>query len=149
MINKDQIYKSCLLEIERRIRFYEELIVDLNKGSGESAKSSAGDKHETAVAMVHLEQQKHGQQLKELLDMKVALNKIKQVTNTSLVLHGSLIKTTIGWFYIAVGLGKISMDNNEVYVLSPNAPLGIKLLSAKRNEKISFNGKEIFIEELY
>jgi transcription elongation GreA/GreB family factor len=50
--------------------------------------------------------------------------------------------------YIAVGLGKQEIENQNVVLLSKNSPLAMALLGKKAKEQIAFNGNKISVEEI-
>ena len=54
--------------IQTKIDSLRQMIADLTEDAKNDAKGSAGDKHETALSMMHLEQEKLNQKLKELMD---------------------------------------------------------------------------------
>jgi hypothetical protein len=47
--------------------FFRDMIVALTEDSKNDAKGSAGDKHETALSMMHLEQEKLNNKLREVV----------------------------------------------------------------------------------
>ncbi len=52
------------------------MISDLAQDAQNDAKGSAGDKHETALSMMHLEQEKLNQKLAEIIGQKNSVDKI-------------------------------------------------------------------------
>jgi hypothetical protein len=62
---KNALLKKCKEQISSTILFLENHLKDLSSGAQNDSKSSAGDKHETARAMMQIEQEKVGKQLKE------------------------------------------------------------------------------------
>ncbi|MFI5205202.1 MAG: hypothetical protein ACHQF2_11960 [Flavobacteriales bacterium] len=126
---KKKIHEACLLQLNERITAIETSINDTRLSSQNETKSSAGDKHETARAMAHLEMEKNQQSLQQLLKMRYAL---KQSTPT-------LLETCKGYFYISVALGKIMAENKTVMVISPSSPLGSELINAGENESVEVN----------
>lgn len=149
MLSKADVYSACLHELNSRIQFFQKIIFDLKEGALHDAKSSAGDKHETAQSMMHLEQDKIRKQLMEAEEMKSVLNKFASVDQNQKIILGSLIKTNLGYFYLSVALGKLNVAKHELYVLSHKSPLGSKLLGLKINDSIVMNAKEVFIEAIY
>jgi transcription elongation GreA/GreB family factor len=108
-------------------------------------KSTAGDKHETSRAMMQLEREKLGNQLKELSSQKTELERIDISLFSEKVVKGSLVKTDKGSFFIAIALGK---TDTGVYVISPQSPLGNKLMGLKQNDKAEINGTTYLIKEI-
>jgi transcription elongation GreA/GreB family factor len=126
--------------------FYKKLLSELNQGAQNDSKSSAGDKHETARAMMQLEQEKIGKQLQEAEEINNALNKIDTQLTSKNIAVGSLVKTNFGYFYLAAALGKLIINNQEVYVLSPKSPLGLKLIGLTSNSNFEINARKYSIE---
>ena len=54
----------------------QDTIADLTLDAQNDAKGSAGDKHETALSMMHLEQEKLNQKVKKTLEQKAILDNI-------------------------------------------------------------------------
>ncbi len=149
MLTKEEVNLESKLELDVKIKCYHKVLSDLMEGPLNDAKSSAGDTHDTSRSMMQIEQEKTGKQMKELEEMKVYLDKIKSNSNNDKIQIGSLIKTNIGYFYIAVALGKLKVGKEEVYVISPISPLGSKLLGLSLNNSIEINNKKVIIEFIY
>ncbi len=65
------------------------MISDLAQDAQNDAKGSAGDKHETALSMMHLEQEKLNQKLAEIIGQKNSVDKIDEDAILSKVALGS------------------------------------------------------------
>jgi transcription elongation GreA/GreB family factor len=104
-----------------------------------ATKSSAGDKHETARAMIHLEQENNSMQMLEVQKTLRILSQIHIKKHAS-VKMGSLVKTDKALFYISVGLGKQKMNDTDFFAISPISPLAQKLMSLTENSTVDFNG---------
>jgi hypothetical protein len=81
------------------------MIVALTEDSKNDAKGSAGDKHETALSMMHIEQEKLNRKLREVLDQKTVLDKIA-TTIAETIIVGSLVKANGIYLYLSVALPK-------------------------------------------
>ena len=68
------------------------MISALTEDSKNDAKGSAGDKHETALSMMHLEQEKLNHKLKEVLEQKTILDKIDSSLIHNTITVGSLVQ---------------------------------------------------------
>ena len=111
-------------------------------------KSSAGDKYETGRAMMQMEQDKISSQLDQLMTTKNHLKLISPDLMSDAVKLGTLAITDIGNFYISVSLGKVIVDEQEYYAISPAAPLS-KVLTGKRvGDSISFRDRRYRILEI-
>ncbi len=67
MTIKQKIKQHHLLLLQDKIDVYQDMIAGLALDAQNDAKGSAGDKHETALSMMHLEQEKITQKLKEAM----------------------------------------------------------------------------------
>lgn len=103
------------------------------------SKSTAGDKHETGRAMIHLEQEKLHQQLAEAKLVLAELQQIKLAKPETINL-GSLVKTNRGSFFFAASLGKVEFEKESVFVVSTKAPIAKQFTGKRVGEKAQMNG---------
>lgn len=111
-------------------------------------KSNVGDKFETTREMMQIEIEKNMVQLNKFEVLKNELSKIDVHKTHNKVEYGSLVFTSENKYYISIGLGKIEINNEPVFCISLNSPIGQILQNKKAGEKISFQGKEISISKI-
>ncbi len=111
----------------------------MSESSNAESKSSAGDKHETSKAMMQLEIEKLGTQLKEAELQLEEFEKINFTKNFQSIEQGSLVETNKGYFLIASSIGKIEVDGKTVFVISNKSPLALKLIGSKQKDTVMFN----------
>lgn len=145
---KQKIYDQYLQLLNERIGLLQKVLDDLKESGSNETKSTAGDKHETALAMLQIEQAQKREQLHEALLQKTQLEKINPGIISSAVVNGSLVKTNRGYFFLSVALGKIIVDGLTIIALSPQSPLGMKLPGLKTGDQIQVNGNDIIIEKI-
>lgn len=148
-VQKQHLIQACRDYLKDKINSLNAIINEVTESSNSESKSSAGDKHETSKAMMQLEIEKLGTQLKEaelqLAEFeKINFNKIHQSIE-----QGSLVETNKGYFLIVSSIGKISVDDKTVFVISSKSPLAVAFSGKKLKDKISFNGMEYFIESVF
>ena len=148
MTFKEKIYESYLRILEDKIQLFQNTLYELRESGINETKSTVGDKYETALAMLHIEQENTNQQLTEAVKQKVLLSKIDPTVSTSKIINGSLIKTNKGYFFLSVALGKTIVDGIAVIALSPYSPLGQKLIGLKANDTTEINGTRSVIENV-
>ena len=146
---KSKVIFQALEKINSKIKELEIIADEVKLSLLSDTKSSAGDKHETSRAMVQLEQEKLTKQQGELLQMRTVLNQINPEIIHRQVGLGSLINTSLGWYFLSVGLGQISVDGAIVFALNPHAPLGKILIGKRVGEEVVFNGNTLEILEVY
>ena len=146
MTLKQKIYSHYLRLINEKINMLQLVLADLKESGANETKSTAGDKHETALAMLQIEQANKRTQLQEVLNQKAVLEKIDASLSPEIVVTGSLIRTNRGLFFMSVALGKLLVDNINTIALSPQSPLGQKLMHLRAGDSISFNNATYQIE---
>lgn len=149
MPTKPQILSQYKSIVQEKIEILQSMISDLTIDAQNDAKGSAGDKHETALAMMHLEQEKLTQKLKEVLEQKAILDKIDATQKHNVVALGSVVKANETYFFVSAALPKITIDNKDIFALSPQSPLGTKLMGNKVNFHFKINTTKYTIELIY
>jgi len=124
------------------------MILALTEDSKNDAKGSAGDKHETALSMMHIEQEKLNRKLREVLEQKTVLDKIDSTTIAKTIIVGSLVKANGIYLYLSVALPKISVEGTNIIALSPQSPLGNKLMGMQVNHAFEINTTKYIIQEI-
>ena len=139
MTFKEKIYRHYLQLINEKTRLLQLSLHDLTESAGNETKRTAGDKHETALAMLQIEQENISRQLQEVLQQKKILAKLDPKLQTDVIVRGSLVYTNKGIFYISQGMGKITIDDQIIFTVSPEAPLGQALLRKKTGDTLQLN----------
>jgi transcription elongation GreA/GreB family factor len=135
-------YKEMLQD---RIDVFQDMISGLTIDAQNDAKGSAGDKHETALSMMHLEQEKLNHKLKEILQQKAILDKIDAAQLHKKVALGSLVQANGMLLFISAALPKIILNEKKVFALSPQSPLGSKLMGNEVGVEFDMNGTQYTI----
>jgi transcription elongation GreA/GreB family factor len=125
--------------INNKILAIQTILNDLKESGANETKSTAGDKHETALAMLQIEQANNRLQLQNLLEQNSVLSKIDFNTKHEIIQLGTVVQTNNAIYYICIALGKIMVDNQTVYAISTDAPLGKQLIGKKTGEQIIVN----------
>lgn len=145
---KLQIINHYLVLLQDKIDVYQDLIASLTEDAQNDAKSSAGDKHETTLSKLHIEQEKIALKLNEALTQKQVLTKIDLDQQTDRVVLGSLVKTNNLTVLIATALPKISINNQSFFSISPQSPLGEQLLGQEIGHTFQINQVQYKILEI-
>lgn len=134
---KTSILTACKQVIHYKITQLNDAISEL--GESNDNKSSAGDKHETGRAMLHLEQEKLSKQLQEWNNQNDLIQKIDIFKTQNGVGLGSLIETNRGTFFLACNLGKLVIDDQDIIIISLQSPLGEQFLKRSTGDQFNFN----------
>jgi ribosomal protein L20A (L18A) len=145
---KQQVYGYFRQAMEEKVQLLRRMMADLKESAANETKSTAGDKHETALAMLQIEQANVGAQLHEALNQKNALEKINPDISANHVVNGSLVKTNKGYFFLGIALGKAVVGETVVFAISPQSPLGSKLMGLKTGDAAEINKNTYTIEAI-
>ena len=148
MTLKQKIYNHYLQLINNKIKMLQNVLADLKESCSNETKSTAGDKHETALAMLQIEQANTSSQLNEALSQKAVLEKINPAICTTIIVNGSLIKTNRGFLFLSIALGKAVIGHIPVTALSQHSPLGQKLLGLSVKDTAEINQTKYVIENI-
>lgn len=148
MTFKQKTHNYYLQLVQDRIDVFRDMIEALTEDSKNDAKGSAGDKHETALSMMHIEQEKLNTKLREVLQQKAILDKIDSNTIAETIIVGSLVKANGIYLYLSVALPKIAIEGINVIALSPQSPLGNKLMGNEVGFTFEINGTQYVIETI-
>lgn len=141
MTLKEEVYHHYLNLVNEKIEMLQKSLDDLRDSSANETKSTAGDKHETALAMLQIEQANVGTQLETAREQKSELLKINPLTVNDKIRLGSLISTDAVYFFICTALGKAIISGKTVFALSLNSPLGIKMSGKSIGESVELQNK--------
>jgi len=128
---------------------FRDMVAQLTDGAANDAKGSAGDKHETALSMMHLEQEKLNHKIAEFLEQKSLLDKINPDVSNDRVVVGSLVRANGFHLFVSTALPKITVDGVSIIALSPQSPLGGMMLGKVVGDTFEVNGTKYLISELF
>ncbi|MCH7401940.1 hypothetical protein ACFOUP_15995 [Belliella kenyensis] len=135
-----QLLKEQIIDIDRQLS-------ELQQSSEAEEKSSAGDKYETHQEMLN---QNRSMLQKQLSTTKVMLNQLNAVPVKALhsVEEGALIKVAMGWIWVSIPLGKVTLDGTDYQLVSKESPLLTALWGLKRGEKGEFRNNKVEVLEV-
>lgn len=142
---KLSLFEKVKADLSEKISDLDQHISDLQESKNSDTKSSAGDKHETSREMAQIELDNNQAQRLKLVNQRNDLNQIKLEVVAESVSFGSLVETGMGIFFISIGLGKVTHEDKDFFVISMGSPIGQALFEKKVGEKATFQSKEIDI----
>lgn len=144
-MTKPHLLAHCIELVDASIADIKKQMSELVSEAQNDSKSTAGDKHETARAMMQLAQEQLGKQLLEAEFKRNTLTRLDAHANRAQVAEGSIVKTSDNTLVIAAPLGKIHFEGKDVFVISAQSPLGKLLMGKSAGESVSFNQRNIAI----
>ncbi len=148
MTFKEQILAQYVQRIQDKIDAFQDMISALTEDSKNDSKGSAGDKHETALSMMHIEQEKLAFKLKEHLNEKQLFSQIDFGKKSTKVILGSLVQANDNYFLIAIALPKIMVQGVTVFGISPESPLAQALMGTEVGHSFTINTMAYEVHEI-
>jgi DNA repair exonuclease SbcCD ATPase subunit len=142
------VYEACQALLNERLERLQKRIKNLQGDLQSESKSTAGDKHETGRAMLQLEMEKLSGQLQNVQHQLALLVRIPYEKNSDQVVSGSLLKWGTSWYFMSLGLGEITIKDEQVFCLAPSAPLGQALLGKQEGASVRFRQLDQQINQL-
>lgn len=132
--------------LDEKIIHFENMIEDL-RASNTDTKSSMGDKYETSREMLQQEVMRVQKQLANVQEQKQILSRMRDTTNKNIA-FGSIVKTSVGNFVIAISIGKFKVDEETYISVSEQTPLAQQLIGKTIGDTFLFQQKEAQILEV-
>ena len=145
---KENILQQHQQLLQDKIDVFRDMIAALTEDAQNDAKGSAGDKHETALSMMHIEQEKLNHKLKEILAQKAIIDKIDASANHTKIALGSLVQANGMLLFISAALPKITVNDKTIIAVSPQSPLGNKLMGNEVGFTFEINTTEYLIQSI-
>ena len=145
---KQELYSQCLNFVKSRIEAIKRNIEEIQQSLLSETKSSAGDKHETGRAMIQLEREKAGEQLREAEALKEVLFKVNPLSTTLKITLGSVVYTSDLNYFIAISTGQIRINGIAFFAISPQTPIGQKLTGKRIGDEVVFRDKTFKITKV-
>lgn len=146
---KQKIHAHYTQQIQDKEDAFRDMIAALTEDSKNDAKGSAGDKHETALSMMHIEQEKLNRKLAEILEQKAVLSKINPDADSGKVALGSLVEVNQLLLFVSAALPKISVDGRTIIAVSPQSPLGSQLMGKQTGFAFEMNATSYTVSAIY
>ncbi|MCH2081825.1 MAG: GreA/GreB family elongation factor [Saprospiraceae bacterium] len=148
MRRKEELYLICLKHIDERIDNVQERLTDIEEARNKAVKSTAGDKFETDRAMMQMKEEELHLQLLQAVGVKHNLQKIKNMPPSARVQLGSLVETSLGIYYLSIGIGKVTLESTIYYCISTQSPIGALLLNRKKGDEVKFRDQLLIVKNL-
>ena len=145
MTLKKVLLEQCNSFVNDKLILIESIMTTNRMALEHESKSSAGDKHETGRAMLHLEMEKASQQFEAAKQMKDVLNRIELKSVSEKIRLGSLITTDQGVYFLSISAGQLIVDRKHYYAVSPSSPIGALLVGKESGSRLTLCSKVINI----
>ncbi len=146
---RNTLFLHCERSISKTLKDFKNREKDLLLAIGSENKGSAGEKHETGLAMIQLEREKLGDQLKKVEQFQNLLTPLKIYKKSNNIILGSVVITNYLSYYISFPASPCTIRTKTYYCISAQSPIGSLLLGKKVGDQITFNNKISIIEGVH
>lgn len=149
---KSQLFIHCREFVNRRIENINTAIAESQESANQESKSTAGDKHDTSRAMMQLEVERLSAQLAIAEKMLVELKQAEHYQAEKNSISGKIIQTEGANYFVAIAAGKISVNQQDFFVVSNDSPVVTALKKRNRTNEGEFfilNGKQIRVVKIF
>lgn len=136
---KAELVAHCRSSIDDRYNKVRNTINGIEESLFEESKSSVGDKHETARAMLQIDRENAGNQLHEIEKVAQLLSKIDIKAASDYVRLGSLVYTDKFIYFISISIGTVSLEDKDYLCVALNSPVGQLISGKKKGDEFVLN----------
>lgn len=148
-LDKQTVIDHCKNILSEKIDTLKHELIEIQESSETETKNSAGDKYETGIAMLHQQKEKLIVQIDNFNEMFFRLDSVKTHLTSDQIGFGSLVQTQAFYFFICTSIGKISIDDQIVIVLSPESPIGKSMLGKSVRDSFNFKNENLLITTIH
>ena len=145
---KEKLYDLCKHIAQSKIETLSNAISSSQNAANSETKSTAGDKHDTARAMMQLEVEQKSKQLAEAKKLLQTLAQFGPTNGSKTVALGSLVITKTAKYYISVSVGKLDLEEQLYFAVSPISPVAQAMMGKNSGDSFEMNGRQFEIESV-
>lgn len=145
---KFQLLQHCQEQVDGRYSKIRQTIAGIEESLFEESKSSVGDKHETARAMLQIDRENAGRQLQEIEKVAQLLNKIDVKITSDYARLGSLVYTDKFTYFISISIGTVTLNNTDYLCVALNSPVGVLISGKRKGDEFILNENHYKIKNI-
>lgn len=146
---KAALLERCKNQVDGRFLKIKQTIATIEESLFEESKSSSGDKHETGRAMLQIDRENAGKQLREIEILALLLNKIDIHASSDYVRLGSLVQTERYTYFVSISIGSVEVEGKNYLCVALNSPVGQLLSGKRKGESFFLNGQSCAITGIH
>ena len=144
-MNKPELLAHLNTLLAGRASLIEAEIASTLAARNSDTKSSAGDKHEVGRAMIQQELDQQEAQLAKLQALQQELARVPVDRAFDRVAFGALVSTDQGRYFVAIGLGQVTVGEESCFVVSLASPIGQALKDKQVGDLAVVNDRRITV----
>jgi transcription elongation GreA/GreB family factor len=145
---KESLLQSCSQQIAEKYLTIQNKIKGIVASLDDATKSSAGDKHETARAMLQIDREQAGERMATIEKTQEVLYKIDLSQRSKNAHLGSLVTTNQGRFFLSISLGVLRIENTSYFCIGLQTPIGKLLFGKQVGDSFVFRDKTYTVTKI-
>ena len=142
---KEQLYLECQKILKSTIDLAQEAVTEAQQDAQDYQSNDALDGYKSQTLS---RRDIFAEQLKNTVEDYTILGRLDITVKNKTVGFGSLVITDKQKIFIAIGLGKVILNDEDYFVISPKVPIYTILKGLKVGDTFTFNGKKGTIKEI-
>lgn len=144
---KKQIYNTCMEMHLEKIRHLEAAMREAENTAHEYEQT--GDDSDSHKMELIGNRDMYAKQLQLEMDLLETISKIDLNADREIVEFGSVVVTDMQKVFIAIGIGKITVENDIYYAISLQVPFYLAMKGLKKGDSFDFRGKKVKILDVF
>lgn len=144
---KQELYEACLKLQTKKIRQIEETMAEAQQSADEDDQSK--DMYDATRMLILNKRDMYGQQLAIEVDQMETLHKLDAKAEHTVVEFGAVAITDDQKVFVAIGLGKVQVGDENFFVISPKVPFFHSIRGLKKGSTFEFRGKKNKILDVF
>jgi len=149
LVIKKALLDKCIKQVDDRLIKIKQTIATIEESLFEESKSSSGDKHETGRAMLQIDRENAGNQLREIEILAILLSKIDVHTTSDYARLGSLVQTDRYTYFVSISIGSVEVQGKNYLCVALNSPVGQLLSGKRKGDGFFLNGQSHAITSVH
>ncbi len=144
---KRKLLEACNKAHKKTIDNIREAMDEAQKSADEYGQQH--DIYDSYRTQLYRKRDMFAQQLQKALDQLEIFNKIDPDKIKDTVEFGSVVYTNTQKVFISTSIGKVSLDGESIYTISPMVPFFHAMKDLKKGDEFEFRGNKIKIKDIY
>ncbi|MCD4745952.1 MAG: GreA/GreB family elongation factor [Bacteroidales bacterium] len=144
---KEKLFNECLKQQMKSVDNIKVAISEAQKSANEYGQPK--DRYDAYRIQLLRKRDMFANQLKIGLEQIETLHKINLSINHDIVNFGALVITDEQKLFVSISLGKIMIDNETYYAISPMVPFYKAMKGLKKGDTFDFRGRKLKILDIF
>ncbi|GAB4312484.1 MAG: hypothetical protein Kow00127_03040 [Bacteroidales bacterium] len=144
---KKRLIEYCRDEIDSTMTHLREAMEDAQRAANEYGPPK--DRYDSFRTQLLRKRDMFAKQLSEAAERKTVLDRIDPDQLLDTIQLGAVVVTNAQKMFISIGLGRIDLNGEVYYAISPGVPVFRAMQGKRAGESYQFNGRTFKIEKVF